>query len=94
MKNKLILYGLLAGAVYLLLKNKKKPVDVKEIEVVEEEVVEPKKEQPVAMPTQTSDPVISNIPVARPSYMSSGFNAKAYMDRYVVTPERQIISAI
>ena len=91
MKNKLILYGLLAGAVYLLLKNKKKPIDVKQIEVVDEEQVN-------NVPAKNKDIVLNGVVINKPEYHHTpSFNPrgfKAYMDRYVVTPERQIVSAL
>lgn len=91
MKNNIILYGILAGVVYLLLKNKKKPVEVKDIDVVDEEQV-------TDVPTKKGDVVLNGVSINKTKYHHTpSFNPrghKAYMDRYLVTPERQIVSAI
>lgn len=92
MKKALIFYGLLGGAVYLYLKNKKTKTKVEDIDIVEEQEVKPVKTD---IPEKSI--LINDMPIAKPEYRHvPSFNPrghKAYMDRYVVTPTRQIISA-
>lgn len=93
MKKALIFYGLLGGAVYLYLKNKKTKKRVEDIDVVEEQEVKPVKTD---IPEKAI--LINDMPIAKPEYnYVPSYNPrghKAYMDRFLVTPERQIVSAL
>ena len=93
MKKALIFYVILGGGVYLYLKNKKTKTKVEGIDVVEEQEVKPVKTD---IPLKAV--LINNMPISKteyhhvPSYNPRGH--KAYMDRFLVTPERQIVSAL
>jgi len=93
MKKALIFYVILGGAVYLYLKNKKNKKNVEDIDVVEEQEVKPVK---TAIPEKAI--LINDMPIAKPEYNHvPSYNPrghKAYMDRFLVTPERQIVSAL
>jgi len=93
MEKALIFYGLLGGAVYLYLKNKKTKKRVEDIDVIEEQEVKPIKNH-----IPKKEIFINNTPITKPEYHHvPSFNPrghKAYMDRFLVTPERQIVSAL
>jgi len=97
MKKALIFYGLLGGAVYLYLKNKKKKKEYERRRLsLAQEDWDNRFREKTAIPEKAI--LINNVPIAKPEYHHvPSFNPrghKAYMDRFLVTPERQIVSAL
>ena len=95
MKKALIFYGLLGGAVYLYLKNKKRK---KEYERRLDAIKQDDWDNHVLTAIPEKAILINDMPITKPEYHHvPSFNPrghKAYMDRFLVTPERQIVSAI
>jgi hypothetical protein len=90
MGKKVILLALIGGAVFFILKNKKN--NLLSIESSKEDNKLSKENN-----TDKSVLDLESIPVQRPIFQTPNFNpygAKSYMDKYLVTPERQIISVL
>jgi len=95
MKKALIFYVILGGAVYLYLKNKKRKKDIeRRLDIIKQEDWGNRVKK--AIPEKAI--LINDMPIAKPEYHHvPSFNPrghKAYMDRFLVTPERQIVSAL